>query len=121
MKNLPIKLLLTVLTTLGAANSLYSMDEAPGFTAPVRDVYAAVAQYINSTTPQENADRLTLLKSKIAKVSATEAKLTDNFTGNATILEVIRNTKRDNPHLSPQIKQGLTEAINLLEAKSLGK
>lgn len=122
MKNLTIKLLLSVLVLAGAGATrpLYSMDEASGYTERVRDVYFEVGSFINTRTPQETADRLAELKSKIAKLSPAETRLTDNFTGNETILEVIKNTQNTND-LSPQIRQGLSEAIRLLEAKRLNK
>lgn len=122
MKKLMSKLLLSALVAFGATNSIYPMDDEPvGYTEPVRKVYFEIATFVNAKTPQEIADRLAKLKEKIAKLSPAETKLRDNFTGGATIAEVIKNT-RDNLNIpSVQIKQGLTEAYQLLEAKSQGK
>ncbi|GMU19343.1 MAG: hypothetical protein AMXMBFR12_05350 [Candidatus Babeliales bacterium] len=122
MKNLISKLLLSTLVTLGAANALYSMEESAGYTQPVREVYFALGEFLISSTPQNTANRLATLKDKIAKLNASETKLRDNFTGNATILEVAQNTLKNNFNtLSPIQRQGLQEAIKLLEEKPFNK
>lgn len=91
-------------------------------TQPVREVYFALGEFLISSTPQNTANRLATLKDKIAKLNASETKLRDNFTGNATILEVAQNTLKNNFNtLSPIQRQGLQEAIKLLEEKPFNK
>lgn len=120
MKKLSIKLLLSMLTFM-AISSLYSMEEF-GYTQPVREVYWAIADVVNARTPQQTTDSIAALKQKIAKLNPAETKLRDSFTGNTTIAEVIKSTRDTQPAaLSPAIKQGLTEALQLLEQKPFSK
>lgn len=114
-----MKKLVLSLFILGSG-SAFAMEEASSYTQPVRNVYFALGEFISSQTPQQNKDALTKLKNSIAKLTPAETKLRDNFTGNSTITELIKNS-RNNVNLPADKRQGLTEALILLEAKPLEK